>query len=210
MACWSIVPSDQVFRVVALVRVGLLAGSSAVLFSVNREVLHQMGQMEVQEHEFGRNGNPVDAVEQFADFKKWSFERATEDEIAIMVQGIWTDYSVSFSWMANFEALHIASAFDMRIPESRSVETMRLLSLINEQMLFGHFDLWLSDGSVMYRHAVPLAGGAEANEAQIECLLQNALTCCERYYQAFQFVVWAGKSATDALDSVLFDTVGEA
>ncbi|MEE9313205.1 MAG: YbjN domain-containing protein [Rhizobiaceae bacterium] len=166
-----------------------------------------MGMMETQ---LERGAHPVDAVEQVADFNKWSFERSAEDEITILVQGVWTDYSVAFSWMEDFEALHISCAFDMRVPEKRVVETMRLISSVNEQMLFGHFEMWLQDGSVMFRHAVPLTGGAVANEAQIECLLESALTSCERYYQAFQFVVWAGKPSTEALDSVLFDTVGEA
>ena len=166
--------------------------------------------MSLDQAETVRGNNPVDFVEYVAFENKWSFERPGEDELSVLVQGIWTDYSVSFSWMEDFEALHVACAFDMRVPENRIVETMRLMSLANEQMLFGHFDLWVQDGSVMFRHALPLNGGAEANDSQIECLLSNALTCCERYYQAFQFVVWAGRSASEALDSVLFDTVGEA
>jgi hypothetical protein len=36
------------------------------------------------------------------------------------------------------------------------------------------------------------------------------LDACERYYQAFQFVLWAGKSATEALDAVMFETSGQA
>ena len=166
--------------------------------------------MSIEDGTFERGSNPVDAVEQVAFFNKWSFERAAEDELAVLVQGIWTDYSVSFSWMEDFEALHVSCAFDMRVPEKRLIETMRLLSMVNEQMLFGHFDLWLQDGSVVFRQAIPLAGGADANESQIECLLSSALDSCERYYQAFQFVVWAGRTASEALDSVLFDTVGEA
>ena len=157
-----------------------------------------------------RDSHPVDAIELVADFNKWAFERPAEDEIAILVQGVWTDYSVSFSWMEDFEALHIACGFDMRVPKKRHVEAMRLLSQINEQLLFGHFEIWPQDGSVLFRQAMPLSGGADVNDAQIECLLQAALSSCERYYQAFQFVVWAGKPATEALDSVLFDTVGEA
>ena len=62
----------------------------------------------------------------------------------------------------------------------------------------------------MFRQALPLNGGAEANDQQIECLLSSALESCERHYQAFQFVVWAGKTAEQALDSVLFETLGEA
>ena len=166
--------------------------------------------MSLEDFTIEAGSNPVDAVENVAFANEWSFERPGEDELAVLVQGVWTDYSVSFSWMAEFEALHVACAFDMRVPEKRLIETMRLMSMINEQMLFGHFDLWLQDGSVMFRHAMPLTGGAEANEPQIECLLASALNSCERYYQAFQFVVWAGRDAGEALESVLFDTVGEA
>jgi hypothetical protein len=169
-----------------------------------------MSFMGISESLLERVSHPVDAIEQVADFNKWSFERSAEDEIAILVQGVWTDYSVSFSWMEDFEALHIACGFDMRVPKKRLVEAMHLLSQINGQLLFGHFEVWPQDGSVLFRHAMPLSGGAEVNDTQIECLLQAALSSCERYYQAFQFVVWAGKSATEALDSVLFDTVGEA
>jgi len=41
-------------------------------------------------------------------------------------------------------------------------------------------------------------------------LLNSALEACECYFQAFQFVVWSGMSARDALASVLFETFGSA
>jgi hypothetical protein len=41
-------------------------------------------------------------------------------------------------------------------------------------------------------------------------LLDAAIDSCERYYQAFQFVVWAGKSAREAMDAAVFETLGEA
>ena len=156
------------------------------------------------------HGNPVDAVEQVADGREWAFERPAQDEIAIAREGSFADYSVSVQWMEAFEALHIACAFDLRIPKARMVEALRLLSLVNEQMLFGHFDLWSADGTVMFRHAIPLSGGAEVTQEQIEQLVENAVTSCERYHQAFQFTVWGGRDARESLDAVLFDTVGEA
>lgn len=157
-----------------------------------------------------RDSNPLDAVENVATFKNWSFERAAEDELAVLAAGSWTDYSVSFSWVPDFDAIHVVCAFDMRVPQQRVLEAMRLLALINEQMFFGHFDLWVQDGSIMFRHAMPLAGAEEPTQAQVECLLSSALTSCERYYQAFQFVIWGGRDAKDALANVLFDTMGEA
>ena len=62
----------------------------------------------------------------------------------------------------------------------------------------------------MYRHALVLAGGVEASSRQCEALLGTALDACERYFPAFQFVVWAGKPAREALDAAMFETQGEA
>ena len=58
--------------------------------------------------------NPLDVVERMASGNDWSFERAGEDEITILVTGNWTDYQVSFTWMHDIEALHLACAFDLR------------------------------------------------------------------------------------------------
>jgi hypothetical protein len=41
-------------------------------------------------------------------------------------------------------------------------------------------------------------------------MIQAALETCERYYQAFQYVVWAGKRAEDAIATALFETEGHA
>lgn len=160
--------------------------------------------------ELMRPVHPVDAVEAMADERSWAHSRSSDDEIAVMAHGTWTDYSISFSWIENVECLHVICAFDMRIPEKNLVETMRLIGLANGQLLMGHFELWEQDGSVLFRHTLPLSGGAELAEAQIETMHSAVFTGCERYYQAFQHVVWAGQSADDALENVLFDTVGEA
>jgi hypothetical protein len=166
--------------------------------------------MNLLEAEIARDSNPVDVIEQVAHANGWSFERTGEDEIAISVAGTWADYHVSFSWMEDFEALHLACAFDLKVPEARALEVMRLLALINEQMLFGHFDLWEQEGAIMFRQALLLAGGAEPTSQQVEVLLHSALEACECYYQAFQFVIWSGTSARDALSGVMFETFGSA
>ena len=154
--------------------------------------------------------NPLDVVERLASGNDWSFERASDDEITILVTGKWTDYQLSYTWMGDIEALHLACAFDLRIPERRRAEVMALILLINEQMWVGHFDLWIQEGIVMFRHALVLAGGVEASGEQCKSLLGTALDSCERYFTAFQFVVWAGKSARESLDAAMFETSGEA
>ncbi|MBP0574572.1 YbjN domain-containing protein, partial [Mycobacterium tuberculosis] len=90
--------------------------------------------------------------------------------------------------------------------ELRRAEVTRLLAAVNEMMWLGHFDLWTRESVVMYRHALLLAGGTEPSAAQVGGMLTAAIEACDRYYQAFQFVVWAGKSAREALDGAMFET----
>ena len=166
--------------------------------------------MSLMELEVERQSNPVDMIEYVASNNDWAFERSGEDEIAMTVEGRWADYHVSFSWMEEFEALHLGCAFDIRVPEIRVNEVVKLLSAINGQVLMGHFDLWRQEDVVIFRQSLLLAGGAEPTNRQVEVLLSSALDTCEAYYQAFQFVVWSGTSAKDALAGVLFETYGNA
>ena len=154
--------------------------------------------------------NPVDVVEQLATHRDWTFDRASEDEVTLIVAGQWAEYQLSFTWMRDIEALHLACAFDLKVPPLRRAELLELVTMINEQLWLGHFDFWAKDGLVMFRQALMLAGGVTASDIQCETLLATAVDACERYYQAFQFVVWAGKTARQALDATLFETSGEA
>ena len=154
--------------------------------------------------------NPVDLVEQIASTHDWNFDRSGEDEITISVTGSWCDYNISLSWMSELEALHLACAFDFKVNDRRRTDVMKLLALVNEQLWIGHFDLWQAEGIVMYRNALLLTEGVEAGTAQLEAMLAAAVDACERYYQAFQFVIWAGKSPEESLAAVMFETHGEA
>lgn len=158
---------------------------------------------------YDRVTNPIDLVEQLAVGHDWGSERTGDDELTLIVAGSWTDYHVSLNWREDLEALHLACAFDFKVPENRLPEMYRLVAQINEQLWLGHFDLWTQEGLIMYRHAL-LLNGSIVSPRQCEALLKAALESCERYYQAFQFVVWAGKESREALVSTMFETEGQA
>lgn len=154
--------------------------------------------------------HPVDIIEHIASINDWTFERQDADEISISVRGGWADYHVSFNWMEDLESLHIAAAFDLKVPDARKAQVNRLIAMINERLWIGHFDVWSGEGVILFRNSHLLSGGAEVTPQQCEALLRSATEACDTHYQAFQFVVWAGKSAEDALNSVMFETLGEA
>src|ERR1700677_2685063 len=155
-------------------------------------------------------GNPLDVVERMAAANQWPFERSAESEIALVVTGKGTNYQISFSWMEDIEVLHIACAFEMKVPQLRLCEVQQLIAGINEQLWIGHFDVWMQNGVVMFRHALVLAGGVTASNRQCEAVFGTALDSCERYFPAFQFVIWAGKTAREAMDAAMFETAGQA
>jgi len=166
--------------------------------------------MSLLESNIDSSNNPLTVVEDIAAHNNWSFERSGEDEVTIVSKGQWTDYQLSFTWMTEIEALHLACAFDMKIPAQRREEVQRLIAAINEQLWVGHFDIWTHTGMIMYRQALVLPGGLTASAAQCESMLAGAIHACERYYPAMQFVVWAGKTAAEAMSAAMFDTEGEA
>jgi hypothetical protein len=157
-----------------------------------------------------RQSNPVDLIEFVADTNDWSFERSADDELALTVEGKWADYRVSFAWMEEFEAVHLSCAFDLKIPDARMNEVIKLIAHINGEVLLGHFDVWQNADIVIFRQSLLLSGGVEPTGRQVEVLLSSALEACEAYFQAFQFVVWSGMDAQSAVSAVMFETVGEA
>lgn len=156
-----------------------------------------------------RDGSPVDLIEDVAHSNSWPFEREG-DEIRLGVDGHAGAYHLSFSWMDDVEALHLGCAFDLDVPKRRRDEVNRLLTLVNGQILMGHFDLWERENAVVFRQSLLLSGGVEPTTEQVEQLLACALEACECYRPACCFVARSQFDAREAMDAVIFETAGEA
>ncbi|MEE2661596.1 MAG: YbjN domain-containing protein [Pseudomonadota bacterium] len=154
--------------------------------------------------------NPLDVIEQIATSHDWLFERSSDRDIAVEVNGHWCDYRMFVSWHEDVHALLFACAFDMRVPDRKGQKIYPLLSLINERLLVGHFDLWHEDGLPVFRHALLLRGVTGVSREQLEDVVDIAFTESERYYPAFQFVIWGGKEPEVAMAAAILETAGEA
>ncbi len=154
--------------------------------------------------------HPIDTIERLVSDKEWSFERFGDDEIAIELAGRWCDYRLFFAWHQEAAAIHFSLAFDMRVPFDKRNEVSALISLVNERLWIGHFDLWSDNGLPMFRYAFLLRGTNGPSAEQIAELVTIALDESDRFYPAFQFVIWGGKSPADAIACAMVDPVGEA
>lgn len=154
--------------------------------------------------------NPLDLVEQFATANDWAFDRRSDDELAAEVPGRWCNYSLYFAWREDMGAMHFTCAFDMKVPDLKRQQIFELLGLVNEKLWLGHFGLWEDEAVPMFRHTSLLRGTPGAVPEQVEDLVDIAVSECERFYPAFQFVIWGGKTPRDAMAASLLETQGEA
>ena len=139
-----------------------------------------------------RSGNPLDVLEQIVAANEWAFERRSDSEMAAEAPGKWCDYALYFSWSTEISAMHFSCAFDLKVPANRREKLYELLALANEKLWIGHFGIDSDDGVPVFRHAVLLRGAPGASAESLEDMMDIALTECERFFPAFQFVLWGG------------------
>jgi len=154
--------------------------------------------------------NPLDIVEEIVTANEWPFDRSNEDEMIVEIAGRWCDYRLYFVWQEEVSAMQFSCQFDMKVPPIRRSTVNELLAEVNGRMWLGHFDVCSDEQSPMFRHTTLLRGARAASVEQLEDLVEIALSECERYYPAFQFTIWGGKTAKEAVEAAILDTVGEA
>lgn len=156
------------------------------------------------------SANPIDLVEEIVQANQWPHDRSSDEEMVVEISGRWCDYRLLFMWQREMSALHYSCGFEMKVPRARRAPIYELLAAVNERLWLGHFDLADGDDSPSFRQGVLLRGVFGASVEQIEDLVDISISECERFFPAFQLVVWGGKSAKEAIAAAMIDPVGEA
>ena len=154
--------------------------------------------------------NPLDIAESVIMDRDWVFERPADGELIAEVSGAWCNYRVWFTWQEDCGGLTLCCALDTKLPKAMTAKVHSLLALVNEKLWLGHFDLSSEDSTIVFRHSLLLKNGVGTSAEHLHELLDIAVEECERFFPAFQSVVWGGKSAAEALEYSLFETIAEA
>ena len=168
-----------------------------------------MAQISVHE-EFTSQVLPLDIIEEVVVSQGWHMNRVREEEITAICNGTWCDYSLHFAWLDKIFAINFTCAFDIRVPDKKITLVNNLLALINDELWLGHFSIWQEESLPMFRYAFPLRGTDNFAPQQAEDLLENAITACEKFYPAFQYVIWGGKEPEEAIEASILEPIGEA
>ena len=153
---------------------------------------------------------PLDTIEAVATTAAFDAQRIDETELHVTLAGGWRDVSVWFAWREEAQVLQIGAPLELKVPQGSRAAVNELLALVNERLWLGHFDHWERDHGLIYRNGAVLPAGQVMDASQAEILLRGALDAFEKFYPAFNYVVWGGKSAREAIDMCVLETVGTA
>lgn len=153
---------------------------------------------------------PLDMLQAFFDARGWPCRSLSEEEISTEIQGSWAKYQLRAIWRAEDCVLQILCFPDIRVAKSKRRDAAELLTLVNEQVWLGHFDIWSSGNMLLYRHGTMLNADGHLGVDRAQSLVETAVEECDRFYPAFQFVLWGDKSPGEALDAAMVDAAGEA
>ncbi len=154
--------------------------------------------------------NPLDILEMIAGQNEWPYERSTDDEIIVAVNGEWCDFHIRYFWEMEDNLLQAAAMLDMRVPDNKKAKILETINLVNERLAVGHFGIWTEDNTLMFRHSSMLGADHDLTAVACEKITDAILAESNKYYPVFQFVLWAGKNPDEALQSAMLETIGEA
>ena len=154
--------------------------------------------------------HPIDIVEDIAAHRDWEFDRVTDDQIAMTVEGQWRTYALTLAWSAQDETLRLLCTFEMEPPEGREAQLFDVLNRCNDMVWNGAFTWWAEQKLMVWRYGLCLAGGQCASAEQIDRLIGGAVMAAERFYPAFQLVAWADHTPADAMKVAIAEAYGRA
>ncbi|MDG1281265.1 MAG: YbjN domain-containing protein [Pseudorhodobacter sp.] len=166
--------------------------------------------MSLSEDFLAEDMHPIDIVETLAEHHAWEFDRVTDDQIAMSVEGQWRTYSLTLAWSPQDETLRLICTFEMEPPDGRLSELYDVLNRCNDMVWTGAFTWWADQKLMVWRYGLCLAGGQVAGPEQIDRLISAAVMAAERFYPAFQLVTWADHSPADAIKVAIAEAYGRA
>ena len=154
--------------------------------------------------------DPLAVIESSLEVAGWPHERDEETAIQCVVPTRWGDMGGLFVWRGNPEAVHFSLTLDIKAQAGRAERIAELVMMINERLWLGHFDYWPDEGVILYRHTLPLIGRDEPTEGEVGAVMTASAEAADKFIPAFNFLIWAGKSARESIEGALFETHGEA
>lgn len=161
------------------------------------------------EEDVFEQGEVLDSAEAVLCADSRPYERLA-DEIHFATAISYTEMHGHIAMRADKSSVGVAYVFEQRVPPQKYLDVVQLISLLNESLWLGHFEINSLENNIIWRHSMPLIGRPDPEPQEFAAIMAAGVEACERFYPAFNFLLWAGKTPQEAAEAALFETCGEA
>ncbi|GGZ36535.1 YbjN domain-containing protein [Asticcacaulis endophyticus] len=162
--------------------------------------------------------DPLEMVETILTDEGLNFERTKDGELTFMLSGDWKSYDMWFVWRPEGECLQLCCGLDIGFKPEHVTGLYELLSLVNQRVWFGHFEIYREPGmddaepvnDIVFRHTLAFTTLDKPSAVQTAHMINSAADAVDRFFPAFDFYLKGARSPLAALEACLFETVGEA
>lgn len=183
--------------------------------------------------------DPLDLVETILNEEALDYERTPDGDICFSLSGGWQSYDMWFSWNQGGECLQLCAGLGAQdldtLSNARLMSLYELLALVNQRVWFGHFELYQEDHldankdlsygvyssakstqspakntDIVFRHALAVSALERPSVIAMAHMINRAAEAVDCFFPAFDFWLSGSKSAHEAIEACLFETLGEA
>ncbi len=153
--------------------------------------------------------NPIGLVEEYIINQDWNAERSSEHELWAELPSQWGNQRLWVVFHEDTSFLQFNCYMNLKIPPRQMIPAAQTITLMNERVWLGHFEIWSEEQVPVFRVVMPLRK-TELHESQLEDIMAAIQEETERFFPAIQWVVWGGKTPEEAIAAAIVETEGEA
>lgn len=105
--------------------------------------------------------HPIDIVETLAEHHAWDFDRVTDDQIAMAVEGQWRTYSITLAWSGKDETLRLLCTFELDPPAEKLARLHDTLNRTNDMSKAG-FTFWNEQKLMVWRYRLNIIASRQS------------------------------------------------
>ena len=154
--------------------------------------------------------HPIDALEMLANSEEWEFSRDLDNEISLIIEGSWREYSLTLTWNPRFEKLRLVCSFEMTPPKNKLTKLFETLNLVNTENYYGTFIYSPAENLMLFRDHFSISDEHFVTYDNLKTEINAAITIAEKFYPTFQIACWGDALPKDAISVAFGKTAGYA
>ena len=158
-----------------------------------------------------QNIHLIDELEYGFHSLSWPIERHDDNIIRLEAEGHWSVYDLGIIWFKEENCLHVSCRpqLGFSLEDRDFKDNTEMMMLINNDLLYGHFDCSPFDQTPTYRLGMIIGQNTLQMDLVVD-VIERAITLYEEYYPAFHLYKTQNMTAKKALEAAMIAVQGIA